>query len=192
MDPRNDIKYNEALSGAQFYFSLLANNQRDSVLIEKVILQLLENALIRVLIIDERVSKYQEKHNSKKVFQDIGVTVPQLIKGGQIFDASGQEIDLFNIPINKYDAIIIHQGMLDKIIKSKSENSIDDFIKQLKKVIPFVLVTSGRGEPDNIPHNAKFLAFSNIESFILKEYPEKFFLTQMMMKVISREGKKNG
>jgi len=191
LKPRNDLKYNEALSGAQFYFSLLLNNQRDNYLKEKIILQLIENSLLRILIIDERVSNYQEKHAVEGTFEHIGISVPYQIKGDQIFDLTDQKVDLTNIPNNKYDALIIHQGMLDKIIKNKSEKLIDDFIKELKKAIPFVLVTSGRGEPDNIPENAKFLAFSNIESFILKEYPEKFFLTQMLMKVVSREGKNN-
>lgn len=191
LKPRNDLKYNEALSGAQFYFSLLINNQRDNYLKEKIILQLIENSLLRILIIDERVSNYQKKHAVEGTFEHIGISVPSQIKGDQIFDLAGRKVDLVNIPHNTYDALIVHQGMLDKIIRNKSERSIDDFIKEIKKTIPFVLVTSGRGKPDNIPDNAKFLAFSNIESFILKEYPEKFFLTQMLMKVVSREGKHN-
>jgi len=93
--------------------------------------------------------------------------------------------DLENIEADKFDVMIIHQGILDKVMKNPTKEKLSILLKNIKEKIPFVIITSGRGEPENIPVDAKFLAFSNIETFLLKDYPEKFLLSQIAMKITS-------
>ena len=195
---RHDIQeanyYSEALSGSQIYFSLLQNLPNENKYNKtKTLLQLVENALLRVVVIDERVAQYYCNCNdeTKKQFKKGLITIPAQINHDQkvypiVKDPNCEKMTfLFDkIPNNKYDIFIIHQGMLDKI-GLKETGKVGEFIDKIKKSVPFVIITSGRGEPENIPQNAKFLPFSNIESFLLSNFPEKYLLTQMMMKIIS-------
>ena len=75
----------------------------------------------------------------------------------------------------EFDILIIHQGILEKLLGS-DKDEIGKFINELKDKIPFIVITSGRGSPSTLPEDGKLLAFSNIESFLLKTYPEKFLL----------------
>jgi len=196
--------YSEALSGSQIYFSLLSNSSRDKYLRSKIVLQLLENAIIRMLIIDERVAQFVHKDEDIiNTFKNMRITIPFAVKkekGSEpiilVQESSVNEDDtikLNEIVDNKYDVLIIHQGVLEKLIDSNKKN-IGEYLNKLKEKIPFVVVTSGRGSPSTLPDDAKLLPFSNIESFILKSYPEKFLLTQTLMKIFvennSREKRK--
>ena len=80
---------------------------------------------------------------------------------------------------DNYKAIIIHQTILDQRFKS-NKDAIQKFIYELKKYIPIVIITSGRGKPDKLPDNVYFLPFSSIEMLLLKNYPEKFLFTQLI------------
>ncbi|MCX7905325.1 MAG: hypothetical protein N2446_01320 [Elusimicrobiales bacterium] len=92
-------------------------------------------------------------------------------------DITGNKVGNKNL-----EFLIIHQGILDKLRKNKIE--IEEKLTKLKKMIPFIIVTSGRGKPANIPTNVKYLPFSNIESTILSKPHNKFILTQLLMKLI--------
>lgn len=75
--------------------------------------------------------------------------------------------------------LIIHQGILDKLGETKKE--IEDKLDKLKTRIPFIVVTSGRGRPENVPDNVKFLPFANLEATMLSKPHSKFILTQLLM-----------
>ncbi len=77
--------------------------------------------------------------------------------------------------------LIIHQGILDKLGKDKK--GIEDLLNQIKSKIPFVVVTSGRGRPENVPDNVKFLPFANLEATLLCKPHSKFLLTQLLMNI---------
>ena len=84
-----------------------------------------------------------------------------------------------------YNYIIIHQGILDKLNKHfKTEQILKDFIDCLKCCCDLLVVTSGRGQPDILKKDLKFLPFSNLESFILKPYHEKFLMIQVLNQLI--------
>lgn len=184
--------YSEALSGSQIYFSLLQNLADESRYEKnKRILQLIENALLRVVIVDERVAQYYSNCNdqirdrfvkgkfkipTKITYRDKTL---DLIKNP---DKQDNFMAINKIDSSSYDVFIIHQGILDKIVEG---SLLASFIDKIKESVPFVIITSGRGEPENIPENVKFLPFSNIESFVLSDFPEKYLLTQMGMKIIT-------
>mgnify|MGYP006291187753 FL=1 len=207
-DERYDIAYNrhslmnkrlhsEALSGSQTYFSILNHLPENKYLKQKIGLQLIENALLRVVVIDERVAQYfqQFRYALEGRYESANIEIPLRVKtlGGEnhtidLIQHPRKKViafDFLNIEENKFDLIIIHQGILDKVLKNATKDKLSELLKNIKEKIPFVIITSGRGEPENIPDDAKFLAFSNIETFLLKDFPEKFLLTQIAMKITS-------
>jgi len=200
----NNTIYFESLSGAAQHFILLSNPPQDEYYKKKLLFQLVENALIRIAICDERVAqssilssptgssgqKWIFYLEAAKVFiikkfldyeipnamQYVDITISKNNNEYQITSSNG-EIEL--------DFLIIHQGILDKLNKTKQE--IEEILHELKEKIPFIIVTSGRGTPPNIPENVKFLPFSNIESTILTKPHSKFILTQILMNLGGKE-----
>ena len=88
---------------------------------------------------------------------------------------------------DKFDVIIIHQGVLDKLYHKKS--IIEQKLKRLKISIPFVVITSGRGTPSELPDNEKFMPFSDLREFIMKPFHEKIILINSIMKIIAERKK---
>ncbi len=222
----NITKYQEALSGEQSYFSQIVqlyNNASENV---EFAVRFVESALMRVLLIDERVCEYMEKSNSDKFlkqgiwainttkfFKDLQITA----NGGSAeigyhvknceesalleFDPakfnnfrngveknSNEAYDSEKFKIfNNFDMIIIHQGMIDKCLPSKSPKSIERFLKWLKGQCPYVIVTTGRGTPANIPSTARILPFASIQSTLLKNNPEKLVLVNTVMNVLTKK-----
>jgi len=82
------------------------------------------------------------------------------------------------------DMLIIHQGILEQWADSdKSTGTITRKILKLKEKIPFIIVTSGRGRPDNVPYGIKFLPFSNLESCMIGNYFERLTLLRQIMSI---------
>lgn len=85
----------------------------------------------------------------------------------------------------KPDIFIIHQGILDKMGVGKREDG-EQFIKAVYEEVKYCYVTTGRGEPTNMPSNARYIPFSSLETALMKAYPEKLMLMQTLMKAIGR------
>lgn len=80
------------------------------------------------------------------------------------------------------DALIIHQGLLDKVFGAQySRQQLTAKMLALKAAIPFVFVTSGRGRPENLPWGCKFLPYAAIEGAIHGGYFEKALLWSGMV-----------
>ncbi len=90
---------------------------------------------------------------------------------------------------DKFDVIIIHQGVIETFInrKTSAEPGRDDnkslafFVEALKKIVPHVIVDSGRGIPAGLPDNVKFLPFSLINNLLMKDKIAKLSLTRQIM-----------
>jgi hypothetical protein len=77
------------------------------------------------------------------------------------------------------DLLIIHQTKWDEL-------SVDAPLKNifmLKNKIPYIVITSGRGQPFNLPKGTKFLPFSVLEFFLIKDYPEKLLFLKAAMRL---------
>ncbi|MFH0734643.1 MAG: hypothetical protein V1773_07075 [bacterium] len=189
--------YVEALSGSQFYFSRLESeaNSFDSF---KLMFQILENAFSKILIIDERVSEYfyLSSYEKQKRFIKLRLIIPHTVNGELL--VSKTKFDLveenkvnivetvnLNSNLSDYNILIIHQGVLDKLWKNKE--NIKNQLSILKKMIPFIVITSGRGTPTELPDYEKFVPFSDIKEYILKDYPEKILLLNNIYKVVANE-----
>lgn len=191
----DSVFYHEALSGSQTYFSMLENPPEENYHKTKLALQLVENALATILIIDERAGNYYINSDSgvKTRFDRAGICIiSEFNNKNNVHKVTERKIEKDD-PFEKnkkYNYIIIHQGILDKLkpnehctVKEKN-NYLVGFIDYLKNRCDLLIVTSGRGQPNQlkkgIGKNLKFLPFSNLESFILKPYHEKFLLVQVL------------
>ncbi len=204
--------YFESLSGAAQHFILLNQPPTDGYYKQKLLYQLVENGLIKIGICDERFAQ-----SSILTIKDAGeVDYGSYLRASQVYVIDEFEnYKIENVQTNyvlrinnhqikiikkdtaieqeitdnkfKLDFLIIHQGILDKLNKTKEE--IEDILDSLKEKIPFIVVTSGRGKPENIPDNVKFLPFSNIESTLMVRPHSKFILTQILMSLIKGNSK---
>ncbi|HOK05421.1 MAG TPA: hypothetical protein PLN24_09225 [Victivallales bacterium] len=82
------------------------------------------------------------------------------------------------------DLLIIHQTILEHYAKAKGIGDLGNINREILKIkdkIPFVVVTSGRGKPENLPLGVKFLGYSNIQGCLVGNYIEKLTLVRQIM-----------
>ena len=202
-----DCIYAEQLSGTQSYFNTLMNIS--NVPEQKKVglfVRMAENALLRILIIDERVSKFLTEHpHMQAVFYNMNIfaadysmlgkeeTVGVTGDGKDIYDIDLEKLPLFlpfDKPLaagktNKWDILILHQGVIDKLFFRHSQNEVGKLMNNLRKKAAYPIITSGRGRPDNIPSYIRVLPFSTVESTLFNSCPEKMLLTATIMNLLS-------
>ena len=206
--PYPDCIYAEQLSGTQSYFNMLMNI---SNLPEQkragFFVRMAENALLRILIIDERVSKFLSEHpHMQTVFYNMNIfaanysalrkeeTVGITRNGKDAYDIDLEKLPLFlpfDKPLaagkkNKWDILILHQGVIDKLFFRHSHEEVGKLIDNLQKKAAYPVITSGRGRPDNIPPYIKVVPFSTVESTLFNSCPEKMLLTATIMNLLSK------
>ena len=215
--PENAI-YSEDLSGSLSYLNALsrlsagmANKPDEHYARYAGIARLLENAFLRILIIDERVMNFVKDRTSDemiKTFINMGVWVADVQDSRSAQDRSTvtdslyglehrglerghQDITekrLLDIPEGQFDILIIHQGIIDKWWgrAKHDQKSVKDILDNIREKchIPWVVVTTGRGRPENIPDDEKVLPFSVIESSLFRRYPEKLILVNTVMNLL--------
>ena len=194
--------YLEPLSGSQSYinsFSLLTRG--DELQRARFTVKLIETGLVKVLIVDERLKKFEQDHSEVKcTFAKIGVAAlgedsEAVDKLFAISDSrekvlSDIAIKDYGTKVGDYDILVIHQGIIDKKIHNHSDSEmINSFVNRLKQEIRYVVVTTGRGTPANIPGNVRVLPFSVVESTLFKKYPEKLVLVDAIMNILPSGGK---
>lgn len=109
------------------------------------------------------------------------------------------------------DILIIHQGILDKWVADARVKITDETIKNamsrfnvnneanekkakigllieaLKKTIPHVIITSGRGEPDDKPKGVRFIPLSAFDAVPRGGAYEKYPLVQQVMSIVEKD-----
>ena len=205
--------YSEALSGSQSYLNSLsrlvcASGEDKTGERYAAVTRLLENAFLRILVIDERVMNFVRAHTSDemiKTFINMGIYVADIERHGTPlaietvkdclyrFDfkkdaavnmGNKQKSEFTNIPPGDFDLLVIHQGVIDKWWESHDELRVKEILDDLRSSIPRVVVTTGRGRPENIPPSEKVLPFSVVESSLFKRYPEKLILVNTIMNLL--------
>jgi len=185
--------YGEEISGSCTHYQILSRYTIDPQLHYKI----LENAFLKMLIIDERMIDFIDKKSDrvKNRFKSSRIVIPVDYVGVKInIDSKSYEykwaknsnniLDLDNVEID-INLLIIHQGIIDKMKRGEEKVNPEEFVRKIKEKIQFVIITSGRGEPENVPKNAKFVPFSVIESTLMKDYHEKFILAGILMSLIN-------
>ena len=201
----NNGFYAEALSGSQTYLNQLhqlLHSTPDGNLGQFV--QLVENGLIRVLVMDERVSNFlKPRPEMIKTFSamriwaidpemteltenDITVRTDKLL----VFSPQKEKKDFdIEIPDKTFDILIIHQGIIDKWWEGgkHDRSNVARLLLNHQRHVPYVVVTTGRGRPDNIPNFAKVLPFSTVESCLFRSNPEKLTLVNTVMNILPND-----
>ena len=199
--------YLEPLSGAQGYFNSFVqfakeygNDAVSNAKFDHFVVKLIETGLFRILLIDERVTKFVSEHaNVATTFNHIGIKAidDNTVSVKQLFD---ENIPCRNIALETdekfaladFEILIIHQGIIDKLLPGHEDPVVvEEFIKRIVKEIRYVLITTGRGSPANIPSSARVLPFSVIENTLFKNYPEKMVLVDAVMNILPVSNKKN-
>lgn len=159
-------RYLEPLSGSQRYIGHLEHlvaNLSDNLPTWNGLTRLAECAMLDILLIDERVAKFAKDHPEvAAIYRQVGISVG---------DESG---DYETNPENR-KILIIHQGIIDK--KSIA-------LRDLMGLYKYIIVTTGRGIPANIPSNIRVLPFSTIESALFQRYPEKWMLIDAILNLL--------
>jgi hypothetical protein len=185
------------------------NELTANVLFDKISLSILiDSFLTRILVIDERVQMAWEQnyHSSEIKQQDLyecgGLFSPiktniDLSKQTYIVENESKPYEeliedyIDVISKNKgnlkgLDCIVIHLGVIEKILTAnkspKKKENVRDFIIMLQNKLDSktrIVITSGRGKPDNLPEQVPFVSFSTLSQYTI-ETPFKPFLNQIL------------
>lgn len=193
--------YSEPLSGSQTYLNALSNLSGDDT---QWAMRLAENGLLRIAIIDERVRAFIAEHGEeiKRTYASMHIAVVDTSLPPTIKADEAVLPDLMKLPFivdpgdDDFDLVVIHQGIIDKWWPGKhGKDEVRDILHSLRNPTGggsrFVVVTTGRGRPDNIPDNEKVLAFSSVEAFLFKRYPEKLNLVNSLMNILPGSPERN-
>lgn len=192
--------YIESLSGTQSYLSVLESIRPEAYSEEDVsmLCGLVENAQIRYLVVDERMLEFVDEHASAAdVFRGIRVEVASELKNfpnqkEKIFTVKhnvdvGITIDFKDLESCEevsHDVLLIHQGIIDKMLTSNDEESVGEFLNSVSRQFPYVVITTGRGTPSNTPSFGKVLPFSNVESYLFSKHPQKLLISNLLMSML--------
>lgn len=210
--------YYEALSGAQSELNALVSYKHDVQYVAgaaarsdpadldvalarnraaRFTARLAENAILRLLIIDERVKKFMDDHdNVRRMLPGLGIAVldhdsPETHRMFLKEDDAGWEsigrVMIGDMTLADFEVVIIHQGVIDKLLVGhENKTAVRTWLRGMEKnlVNHYIVITTGRGSPANIPEDARVLPYSVIESSILQRYPEKMILVDTLMNLL--------
>jgi len=156
--------------------------------------EIAEMVHIRILIVDERI------YDSKNITKD-EETIEQIWarQGVDIVDDLRVITKSDNLKAmlqaNDYTFLIIHQGVIDKIIKKHKDIPgfvFDIWWGDIQDEVDFTVIDSGRGEPEMVKDgNGRWLQLSDLEHHIVEccgHSDAKYNLTQVLYAL--REGRK--
>jgi len=152
----------------------------------KTALGLVEAAIAKTVIVDERIwrrlkqPKKQEGELASKV-KTTRIEVPDNFNYEQTTE-DNVECLLDLLKRDQIQILIIHQGILDKAFQHKAEvkREIEKWVERVKKKakVPFIVVISDRGIPENVPDNARFADYALVDKFVSESGFSKFYLIQ--------------
>lgn len=131
-----------------------------------------ESILSRILIIDERIQEGYELSplgiNQLEVFNMMrifGIRKSDLNLSQNTIDnvVSGKIVEFINSYVAKVDYVLIHYSILERMFNSEVDRikAINDYLIKLSKSAT-VIVTSGRGTPDKLPSDVRFINLSSV------------------------------
>ena len=206
----HSVEYEKYINCKDVYYETCTHNQTINRFLNKdlnsdpnyelFLMKYIESIETKLVVIDERIQsnlpepkKGQEcnKFNLFSYFNKQKLYLPSKKLGIDLNSPSFGDIEYcesvaFKIKeyiSNHLDAqfIIIHLGVLEKMLKDKNDKSktrIDELISDLKLNKEQLIITSGRGKPDNLPLDCKFLPLASVQKS-LETLKEKFTLVQL-------------
>ncbi|MDO5980914.1 hypothetical protein [Flavivirga spongiicola] len=97
------------------------------------------------------------------------------------------------------DFIVIHLGVIEKILiadhrsSKKKQEEVLDKVEEIKKEFDDVeiVITSGRGQPANLPNNIPFVSYSMLSQYLIKKR-FKLYLSELLYAAKPINKNKNG
>jgi hypothetical protein len=142
------------------------------------------------LIVDERVAKFVRDHSEVgdilgglriAVADDTNINVMRMFSSEQIDGA----LKFSNVELKEFEIVVIHQGIIDKLLHGHEDKcKVKDWLDKLVEKLHYVVITTGRGSPSNIPDTARVLPYSVIENSLLQRFPEKMLLVDAIMNIL--------
>ncbi|MDF1546701.1 MAG: hypothetical protein P1P88_02690 [Bacteroidales bacterium] len=184
-------KYAESLSGAQSYFNYLHRPPEKFSQKVDILIDIIKTARYSIKIIDERFEEFMDKAETS-IKNRINACKIECIRREEL-NKKIQENNLENDSV-----LIIHLGILQKQLDTNSEanleskdsnendnkGKIENLIKNLRDSIAHdIYVTSGKGDSEEIPESVKFIPFADIQSTLMKAYPEKMILVKILSNI---------
>jgi len=198
--------YESYPSAAKTFFDkiMVKKQKKDNLEFSKTNLALIaESIFISILIIDERIQKICSQGNVR----DSGINRLELLKASGVYIPTSNQIDLNRHSFNEnyiklledlikeisdkdkkeIDFIVVHLGVIEKMLLAKGEGKekkdVLNFVLNLQNILQDnktrVIITSGRGKPNNLPECLPFVAFSSLSQNVV-EIPFKPFLNQII------------
>ncbi|NRB62772.1 MAG: hypothetical protein HRU40_07060 [Saprospiraceae bacterium] len=176
-----------AESGTAKMISDLKSNDKNNRLIEY---QLASAAQLKIGILDERIQ-------AEICDSDSDINIIQISKMMNIFVPDESDINLNKnsfhedgdsvatkvkewVKKNKniFDYIVIHQGIIEKSIRSTEVEEITKFVSEFNKKAKLIII-SGRGKPSNLPKDIFYLPFSLVNQYVIT-YRSKIYLSKLL------------
>lgn len=166
-----------------------------SALKRKIAYGLIDAALTKVVVIDERIQWHVFKSTSMenaRFFEKMNIYVPSRNE----FDLNEQSyrcrqsglnmlvswIDSQILPFQKSRAgnvfLVVHLGVIEKLVGTDTDK-IGEWISRYSNEGVSVIITSGRGKPTNIPPKTLFLNYSLVSQYLL-DNRSKYHLTKIL------------
>lgn len=175
-------------------------NTKSDVLANQTRLRIKEAAGLSVAVIDERVWLEKDGPASHGVRHYVATTSRInvwrkrrvfLQDANQAFDDFPNFVEHLDPPdIRIFDFIIIHQGILDSV-KDKYRDSFDRSWKKLKNRARWVVIDSGRGQPEQAREDdLRWVEYSNLAECLVQYAGDKFRLAELLWTL--RASAKNG
>ena len=175
----------------------------DPVDAELLRLELIEAALTKVLIIDERLYEAASRR-TPEVLELKGIDVWDLnveSDGKMFFNTlsakNGLEILITDSQVNimenvkKFHFLAIHQGIIDKIMERVRENNkqseegcLKIILVSLEKFANFCIIHSGRGKTMPVREGWRFMGYSELESWFMSD--DKYEIVQGLYSIVGR------
>ena len=185
-------------NGEEIHDRLYLQNKN---IVVRFMTRLVENSTLKMLIIDERVKKFMDDHsNVRNNIGGLGIVVrdhnDNAVRDMFSEDEGKNFLDInfsddvsadakTKVCLKTFDIIVIHQGIIDKLLKNhESKESVGAWLEKMESFQRYVVITTGRGSPANIPDEARVLPYSVIESSILQRFPEKMILVDTIMNLL--------
>jgi hypothetical protein len=177
-----------------FHYSISGGTPTANLLKEGNPYLIKEMAAISVAVIDERiwlekdgkavagVSKYKNKDNQKRIntWRKRRVYLQDTDEVRRNFKKFVEELkppngDCF------FDFIIIHQGIIDEVRKQLGENEFQETWEALKSKARWVIITTGRGEPEMARNERlRWVEYSNLAECLVQSAGDKIILVHLL------------
>jgi hypothetical protein len=177
-----------------FHYSISGGTPTANLLKEGNPYLIKEMAAISVAVIDERiwlekdgravvgVSKYSNDENKKRIntWKKRRVYLQDTDKVRRNFKEFVKELE----PTNRdcfFDFIIIHQGIIDEVRKQLGENEFQETWEALKSKARWVIITTGRGEPEMARNERlRWVEYSNLAECLVQSAGDKIILAHLL------------